>query len=70
MTMTMTMTLIAGCANINAPADECGWVKPISVAEADRLTTAIKQGAAGRQRSEGRGRWLANFPLERTYTGR
>jgi hypothetical protein len=37
------MTLIAGCANINAPADGCEWVKPISLAEADRLTTATKR---------------------------
>jgi len=37
------MNLIAGCANINAPADGCGWVKPISVAEEDRLTTATKR---------------------------
>ena len=35
-TLLVTMTLIAGCANINAPAD-------ISVAEADRLTTATKR---------------------------
>ena len=28
---------------INAPADGCGWVKPISVAEEDRLTTATKR---------------------------
>ena len=39
----VTMNLIAGCANINAPADGCGWVKPISVAEEDRLTTATKR---------------------------
>jgi len=37
------MNLIAGCANINALADGCGRVKPISVAEADRLTTATKR---------------------------
>ena len=30
-------------ANINAPADGCGWVKPISVAEEDRQTTATKR---------------------------
>ena len=30
------------CANINAPADGCGWVKPISVAGTDSLTTATK----------------------------
>ena len=42
-TLLVTMTLIAGCANINAPADGCGWVKPISVAEEDRLTTATKR---------------------------
>ena len=39
----MTMSLISPCANINAPADSCGWVKPISVAEEDRLTTATKR---------------------------
>ena len=42
------MNLIAGCANISAPADGCGWVKPISVAEADRLTTATKRARSGR----------------------
>ena len=42
-TLLVTMTLIAGCAYINAPADGCGWVKPISVAEEDRLTTATKR---------------------------
>ena len=42
-TLLVTMTLIAGCANINAPAGGCGWVKPISVAEEDRLTAATKR---------------------------
>ena len=42
-TLLVTMTLIAGCANINAPVDGCAWVKPISVEEADRLTTATKR---------------------------
>ena len=28
------MNLIAGCANINAPAGGCEWVKPIRVTEA------------------------------------
>jgi len=42
-TLLVTMNLIVGCANINAPADGCGWVKPISVAEEDRLTTATKR---------------------------
>jgi len=42
-TLLVTMNLIAGCANINAPADGCGWVKPISVAQADRRTTATKR---------------------------
>jgi hypothetical protein len=37
------MTLIAGCANINAPVDGCAWVQPISLAEADRLTTTTKR---------------------------
>ena len=39
----MTTSLISACANINAPADGCGWVKPISVAEEDRLTTTTKR---------------------------
>ena len=42
-TLLVTMTLIAGCANINAPAGGCEWVKPISVTEEDRLTTATKR---------------------------
>jgi hypothetical protein len=42
-TLLVTMTLTASCANINAPAGGCGWVKPISVAEEDRLTTATKR---------------------------
>jgi len=37
------MNLIAGCANISAPAGGCEWVQPISLAEADRLTTATKR---------------------------
>jgi hypothetical protein len=39
----VTINLIAGCANINAPAGGCEWVKPISVAQAYRLTTATKR---------------------------
>jgi len=39
----MTTSLISACANINAPPDGCGWVKPIIVAEEDSLTTATKQ---------------------------
>ena len=39
----VTMNWIAACDSINAPADGCGWVKPIIVAEEDRLTTATKQ---------------------------
>ena len=42
-TLLVTMNLIAGCANINAPADGCGRVKPISLAQADRRTTATKR---------------------------
>jgi len=42
-TLLVTMNLIAGCANISAPADGCGRVKPISVAQADRRTTATKR---------------------------
>ena len=42
-TLLMTMNLISACGSINAPADGCGWVKPISVAEEDRLTTATKR---------------------------
>jgi|TARA_B110000196_G_scaffold212497_1_gene182273 hypothetical protein len=37
------MSLIAGCANINAPADGSEWVRPIILAEEDRLRTATKQ---------------------------
>ena len=39
----MMMSLTAACASIDAPPDGCGWVKPISVAEEDRLTTATKR---------------------------
>ena len=42
-TLLVTMTLIAGCANINAPVDGCEWVKTISVEEGDRLTTRTKR---------------------------
>jgi len=41
--LSMTMNLIFACGSINAPADGCGWEKPISVAEEDRLTTATKR---------------------------
>ena len=34
------MSLAAAGANINAPAAGCEWVRPIIVAEADKLTTA------------------------------
>jgi hypothetical protein len=37
------MSLIAGCANINAPADGSEWVRPIFLPEEDRLTTATKR---------------------------
>ena len=39
----MTMNLISACANINAPAGGCEWIRPIMVEEADRLTTATKR---------------------------
>ena len=39
----MTTSLISACGSINAPPDGCGWVKPIIVAEEDRLTTATKR---------------------------
>ena len=39
----MTMSLTAACACIDAPADGCEWIRPISVAEEDRLTTATKR---------------------------
>jgi hypothetical protein len=39
----VTMSLIAGCANINAPADGSEWVRPIILPEEDRLTTATKR---------------------------
>ena len=42
-TLLVTMNLIAACGSINAPPDGCGWVKPIVVEEADRLTTATKR---------------------------
>ena len=42
-TLLVTMNLIVGCANINAPVGGCEWVKPISVAEEDRLTTATRR---------------------------
>ena len=41
--LSVTMSLIAGCANINAPADGSEWVRPIILAEEDRLRTATKQ---------------------------
>ena len=37
------MSLISACASISAPAGGCEWVKPIIVAEDDRLTTATKR---------------------------
>ena len=42
-TLLMTMNLISACTNINAPADGCEWIRPIIVAEADKLTTATKR---------------------------
>ena len=42
-TLLVTMSLIAGCANINAPADGSEWVRPIILPEEDRLTTATKR---------------------------
>ena len=40
LTVLVPMNLIAACANINAPVAGCEWVRPIIVAEADKLTTA------------------------------
>ena len=39
----MTTSLISACAIINESPDGCRWVKPIIVAEEDRLATATKQ---------------------------
>ena len=41
-TLLVTMKWIAACGSINAPAGGYGWVKPIIIEEADRLTTATK----------------------------
>ena len=38
-----TMNWIAACDSINAPVAGCEWIRPISVAEEDRLTTATKR---------------------------
>jgi hypothetical protein len=35
-----TMFSVSGCASIDAPAAGCEWVRPIILAEDDRLTTA------------------------------
>ena len=35
-----TMVSVGGCDNIDAPVAECEWVRPISLVEDDRLTTA------------------------------
>ena len=35
-----TMLSVSGCADINAPVAEYEWVRPIILAEDDRLTTA------------------------------
>ena len=39
----VTMTLIAGCANIDAPVDGCEWIRLIILDEDDRLTTGTKR---------------------------
>ena len=39
----MMMSLTAACASIDVPPDGCGWVRPIILAEEDRLTTATKR---------------------------
>ena len=39
----MMMSLTAGYASIDAPAGGCEWVRPIILAEEDRLTTATKR---------------------------
>ncbi|MFP6726033.1 MAG: hypothetical protein VCB63_04205 [Alphaproteobacteria bacterium] len=39
----MTMNWIAACDSINAPVAGCEWIRPITVAEADRQTTETKR---------------------------
>ena len=39
----VTMNWIAACDSINAPVAGCEWIRPITVAEADRQTTETKQ---------------------------
>ena len=43
LTVLVTTNLIAACANVSAPVAGCEWVRPIIVAEADRLTTETKR---------------------------
>ena len=42
-TLLVTMTLIAGCATIDAPVAGCEWIRPIILDEDDRLTTGTKR---------------------------
>ena len=42
-TLLMTMNLIAACGSITSPVAGCEWIRPISVAEEDKLTTATKR---------------------------
>ena len=44
-TLVVTMNLISACASINAPVAGCEWVKPIIVAEEDKLATATKRAS-------------------------
>ena len=37
------MNWIAACGSINAPVAGCEWIRPITVAEADRQTTETKR---------------------------
>ena len=51
-TLLVTMTLIAGCANINAPAGGCEWVKPISLAELDLVPIGTRLVTEARVRPD------------------
>ncbi len=35
--------LTAGCASLDAPVAGCEWIRPIILAEDDRLTTGTKR---------------------------
>ena len=42
-TLLVTMNWIAACDSINAPVAGCEWIRPKTVAEADRQTTETKR---------------------------